>query len=151
MKAIISAAVGAAGMYLFDPQLGRTRRAKLAQKMGAANRRMARNAEQKAEYARGQAEGLRHLGSSDSPPENDPALVAKIESEVLTRWNYPKGDINVNAINGIVELRGICESPDQIDELEQEVRKISGVVDVRNYLHLPNTPAPNKADALDTR
>ncbi|MDQ3955424.1 MAG: BON domain-containing protein, partial [Actinomycetota bacterium] len=86
-------------------------------------------------------------GSSGSMPENDATLTAKVESEVLSRWNYPKGRINVNSVDGVVELRGVCETADQIDELEQEVRKLTGVLDVRNYLHLPNTPAPNKKDS----
>ncbi|MGH2779461.1 MAG: BON domain-containing protein [Actinomycetota bacterium] len=143
-KAIITGSMGAVAMYLFDPQLGRTRRAKLAQQLRGLNRRVARDAGRKAEYARDQAEGLRHIGDKGSVPENDPALTAKVESEVLSRWNFPKSDISVNSIDGVVELRGICETPDQIDELEQRVRKVTGVVDVHNYLHLPNTPAPNK-------
>ncbi|MFN2588873.1 MAG: BON domain-containing protein [Actinomycetota bacterium] len=149
-KTVVGAAIGAAGMYFFDPQLGRTRRAKLQDRAGAVLRRGAREVGRRAEYARGQAEGLRHLGSSDRPPENDQVLVAKVESEVLSRWSYPKGHINVNAVDGVVELRGTCETRQQIDDLEADVRKVTGVVDVRNFLHLPGTPAPNKQDALDT-
>lgn len=147
---LIAAGIGAAVMYLFDPQMGRTRRAKLAGQLGRLMRRAGREAERKAEYARGQAEGFRHIGTPESIPENDPALTAKVESEVLSRWNYPKGEISVNSVDGIVELRGVCETPEQISELEQEVRKVTGVVDVRSFLHLPNTPAPNKEDALNT-
>ncbi|MDQ3533877.1 MAG: BON domain-containing protein [Actinomycetota bacterium] len=146
---ITGGAIGGALMYLFDPHLGRTRRAKLQDQLGGLLRQGEREAGRKTEYARGQAEGLRHLVSSESPPENDPALTAKVESEVLSRWKYPKGQISINSTDGIVELRGVCETPDQISELEQEVRKVTGVVDVHNYLHLPNTPAPNKQDALD--
>lgn len=144
MKLIVTAATGAALMYLFDPQMGRTRRAKLGDQLGALVRRVGREAERKTEYARGQAEGLRHFGSGDSPPASDETLTAKIESEVLSRWNYPKGSINVNTVDGVVELRGTCENSDQIGNLEAEVRKVSGVVDVHNFLHLPGTPAPNK-------
>lgn len=78
-------------------------------------------------------------------------LTAKIESEVLARWNYPKGRISINSVDGVVELRGVCETPDQIGELEADVRKVTGVIDVHNYLHLPNTPAPNKEDARRIR
>ncbi|MDQ3952588.1 MAG: BON domain-containing protein, partial [Actinomycetota bacterium] len=86
----------------------------------------------------------------DSPPASDEALTAKVESEVLSRWSFPKGRINVNTVDGIVELRGTCDTSDQIGDLESRVRKVTGVVDVRNFLHLPNTPAPNKQDALRT-
>lgn len=148
MKKIVTGGIGALAMYLLDPQLGRTRRAKLAQQLGGLSRRAAREAERRAEYARGQAEGLRHVGTPESEPENDPTLTAKVESEVLSRLNYPKGDISVNSVEGIVELRGMCENQDQIDDLEQQVRKVTGVVDVHNYLHLTGTPAPNKSDVL---
>jgi osmotically-inducible protein OsmY len=133
--------------YFFDRRLGRARRAKLRDQVGAILRRGARETSRKAEYTRGQVEGLRHAASQDSPPENDAVLTAKIESEVLSRSNYPKGQISVNSADGVVELRGVCESPEQINELEQEVRKITGVIDVHNFLHLPNTPAPNKQAA----
>lgn len=147
-KALIFGGAGAAIMYLFDPRLGKTRRARIQDQLGGIFRRTRREVERKTEYARGHVEGLRHLGSHDSSPENDQTLTAKVESEVLSRWNFPKGDINVNAIDGVVELRGICGSPDQINDLERRVRGVTGVIDVRNYLHLPNTPAPNKEEAL---
>ncbi len=134
--------------YYFDPRLGRTRRAQLQSRLGGIFRRSARKAAQKADYARGQAEGLRHIATPGSPPPSDEALTAKVESEVLSRWQFPKGSINVNTVDGVVELRGQCDTPEQIDELESRVRKVTGVVDVHNFLHLPNTPAPNKEEAL---
>lgn len=148
MRKAITAGGGAALMYLFDPEQGRARRAKLKDQVAGMFRTGARQAGRKAEYARGQAHGLKHLGRSGSPPENDATLTAKVESEVLSRSSYPKGKISVNSVDGVVELRGTCESQDQIDELEQEVRKVSGVADIHNFLHLPGTPAPNKAAAL---
>lgn len=150
-RTLVWCALGALAMYLFDPRLGRTRRSKFAGQIGGIFRRSAREASRKAEYARGQAEGIRHMVSSDSPPPTDEALTAKVESEVLSRWNYPKGKVSVNSVEGIVELRGVCDTPEQINDLEQKVRKVTGVVDVHNYLHLPNTPAPNKQDALKAR
>ncbi len=146
-KVILFGGMAALAMYLFDPRLGRTRRAKLKDQLGGVMRRGAREAGQKTEYAKGQLEGVRHAASPEQPPENDAVLVDKVKSEVLTRWNYPIGDISVNAVDGVVELRGMCEAPEQIDELEQEVRKVTGVIEVRNYLHLPNTAAPNKEEA----
>jgi hyperosmotically inducible periplasmic protein len=138
----------ALAMYLFDPNQGRTRRAKLADQLRAVIRRGTRATSQKAEHARGQLEGARHAISSDRPPENDAVLTSKVESEVLSRWNYPKGRISVNAADGIVELRGTTDTEDQIKDLERDVRKVTGVVDVHNYLHLPNTTPPNKQEAI---
>lgn len=149
-RTIFTAGLGALAMYLFDPQLGRTRRAKLQQQLGGLTRKAAREAERKSEYARGQAEGLRHRGTPESIPENDATLTAKVESEVLSRWSYPKGRISVNSADGVVELRGTCDTPDQVSQLEKEVLSVTGVREVRNHLHLPATPAPNKQDALQS-
>lgn len=138
-------------MYLLDPRLGRARRAGLQDQMSGWLRRRARGAGRKAEHARGRLEGLRHVGSAGRMPENDAVLTAKVESEVLTRWTYPKGQISVNSVDGVVELRGTCDTSEQINDLEQQVRKVTGVIDVHNHLHLPKTPAPNKQDALRAR
>jgi osmotically-inducible protein OsmY len=147
-KIVVLGGVAALAVYLFDPKMGKTRRAKLKDQIGGYLRRGARGAARKSEYARGQLEGARAASSSDSPPENDPVLVDKVKSEVLRRSKYPTGQIAVTAADGIVELRGECESREQISELEQEVRKITGVVDVHNYLHLPGEEPPNKEEAL---
>jgi osmotically-inducible protein OsmY len=149
MRRVISAGGGAALMYLLDPEQGRSRRAKLKDQLAGLFRAGAREVGRKAEYARGQASGLKHLGGSGSLPENDATLTAKVESEVLSRWSYPKGRISVNSVDGVVELRGTCDSQDQIRELERDVRKVTGVAEVHNFLHVPGTPAPNKQDALN--
>jgi hypothetical protein len=141
-RALVLGVVGAAAMYLFDPALGRTRRSKLTQQLGGLGRRARSGLGRRSEYMRGRVEGLRHMGSSHEPPANDETLTARIASELLSRRNYPKGAINVNTVAGVVELRGTCDSQEQIDDLEAEVRKMTGVIDVRNYLHLPGTPAP---------
>lgn len=149
--AIIGGA-GAALMYFFDPRMGRTRRARLADQIAGITRRSTARAERKGRYVAGHAYGLKEKAAAavrpDAAPPNDPALVAKIESEVLSRWNYPKESISVNAEDGVVYLRGEAENPDQIGSLERDVRSVGGVVDVVNMLHLPGTPAPNKQDAL---
>jgi osmotically-inducible protein OsmY len=149
-KALTAAVVGAAAIYLLDPQQGRTRRAKLRDKLAKLSRRTAGEVSRRSEYARGQAEGLRHIGKWDSAPDNDPTLNAKVKSEAFSGLHMPKGRISVNSTDGVVELRGVCDSADEIEDLEQKVRKVTGVVEVHNFLHLPDTPAPNKQDVLDT-
>jgi osmotically-inducible protein OsmY len=82
-------------------------------------------------------------------PANDQTLAAKIQSEVLGGSSYPKGKLNVTVEEGIVTLRGEVDT-DQAASLEQEIRKVSGVLDVRSFLHLPGEVAPNKAEAIET-
>lgn len=144
--------LGAAAMYLFDPRMGRTRRTRLAQRLAGISRRTTERAERKGRYMAGHAYGLQQKAAAasrpDRPPPNDQALVAKIESEVLSRWNYPKGAISIDAADGVVTLRGTAENADQIKSLESEVGRVAGVTQVVSYLHMPGTEAPNKADAI---
>lgn len=150
-KAAFWAGATAAIAYFFDPQMGRTRRAKVRDKVVKFVNRGSDRIERKARYVGATAQGLKqratHAGGQQAP-ENDQTLAHKIESEVLSRWNVPKGKISVNAEGGIVYLRGQLDDANQISEVEQEARKVTGVVDVVNLLHLPGEPAPNKEDAL---
>jgi osmotically-inducible protein OsmY len=54
----------------------------------------------------------------------------------------PKGRINVNVQNGVVQLRGEVPESSMIDDLVEKARSIQGVREVENLLHLPGTPAP---------
>lgn len=53
-------ALGAAAQYLFDPQLGRTRRARLADQLAARGRRLRRIAGKKFRYQKGRLRGVAH-------------------------------------------------------------------------------------------
>ena len=55
--------------------------------------------------------------------------------------DIPKGRININAEGGVIVLRGELERPEQINAVEAAVRRVAGVRDVENLLHLPGTPA----------
>ena len=45
-------------------------------------------------------------------------------------------------------LRGQLESPAEMHHVEEAVRRVPGVTEVKSLFHTPGTPAPNKADAL---
>jgi hypothetical protein len=47
-----------------------------------------------------------------------------------------------------VILRGQLDSGDEMHRIEEAVRKVPGVTAVTSLLHMPGTPAPNKAEAL---
>jgi hypothetical protein len=148
---VMGVMVGAAAMYFLDPQLGRTRRAGLVQRMGGIFRRASRKAEHQTRYHASRAEGIKErvARGGETIPEDDRTLEAKINSEVLGGSVYPKHKVKVTVEGGIVTLRGEADHPDQIAALEQEVGKVTGVIAVRNFLHMPGQPAPNKADAID--
>ena len=72
---------------------------------------------------------------------DDNTLTAKVMSELFSDPDLPKGSIDVNSEYGVVVLRGEVRTPELIKEIEKRVRRIAGVRDVRNLLHLPKTPA----------
>lgn len=138
------AAAGAAAMYFLDPDRGRSRRARASDRAGARLRRLRRKAERERQYAAGVAEGLRHEGPARRPAD-DQALADRVKSQLGP--TLPLDRINLNAVDGVVELRGQLDDESDIDDVVQAVCGVTGVVEVRNLLHLPDTPAPTKADA----
>jgi osmotically-inducible protein OsmY len=141
----LGALVGAALAYLIDPQNGRRRRALLRDKSAAYVRRSGSKTAQAgravAAEAHGVAQKAQHL--KEEPKEYDDATLAqKVQSEVFRDPDVPKGQINVNAEDGIVVLRGEVERPELMEELVERTRNVQGVREVQNLLHLPGTPAP---------
>ena len=78
-------------------------------------------------------------GSGDT---NDPTLVSRVESEIFRESGAAKGQVNVNAQFGVVQLRGEVDSQELIDDLVARARSVQGVVDVENLLHAPGDAAP---------
>ena len=139
------ALLGAAIAYLFDPQSGRRRRALLRDKSAAymrkSGRETARAGRAVAAEAYGVSQKAQHL--KQEPKEYDDATLAqKVQSEIFRDADVPKGQINVNAEDGIVVLRGEVERPELRETLVERTRKVQGVRDVQNLMHLPGTPAP---------
>jgi osmotically-inducible protein OsmY len=67
--------------------------------------------------------------------------VDKVESIVFRKHDLPKGQININAENGVVFLRGQVDRPELVETLEARVRKVQGVKGVENLLHTPEAQA----------
>jgi len=76
---------------------------------------------------------------------DDVTLARKVESEIFRDADAPKGDVLVNAEQGVVFLRGQVKNPDQIKELEKAAQSVDGVKGVETLLHTPGTPAPMKS------
>jgi osmotically-inducible protein OsmY len=86
---------------------------------------------------------VRGLVSGALPKQYDDwTLKAKVETELFRDEHEVKGAVNVNAQEGVVQLRGQLPSRDLIDALVDRTRKIQGVKDVENLLHTPGTEAP---------
>jgi osmotically-inducible protein OsmY len=142
-------ALGAALTYFFDPQQGRRRRAMAQDRIAGFFRQRARKAEQVGRTVSAQAEGVvekaKHRQEEPKPQPDDVTLARKVETEIFRDADVPKGQINVNAENGTVFLRGEVGQPELIRDLEERARKVQGVQDVENLLHLPGAEAPTKS------
>jgi hypothetical protein len=83
----------------------------------------------------GRAKGAVKSVGGGGKDYDDVTLAHKVETELFRPADVPKGAISVNVNDGVVELRGELADQEQIDELGNTARKISGVKDVRNLLH----------------
>jgi hypothetical protein len=134
--------------YFLDPTSGRRRRAMLAQRVPAFFRHRGRDAGRLGRHVGSDAYGvtqkLAHLRKRPKPGAlNDPALARKVETEIFRDPEVPKGQINVQAHDGVVELRGEVPRPELIEALVERARSVPEVREVENLLHLPGTPAPH--------
>jgi osmotically-inducible protein OsmY len=147
----LAATAGALGQFFLDRQQGARRRNVARDRVAGFFRRRSREVARKARYAEGVAEGaaykagLRPQAERDREQPDDLTLARKVETELFRDADVPKGDININAENGVVYLRGQVKQPGQIEELVKAARKVEGVKDVESLLHLPKTPAPTKS------
>jgi hypothetical protein len=142
---LLAGAAGAAAAFFLDPVSGKRRRSVARDWILARARGAAQGGRRAGGFigARtyGAVQSVRHRRDA-GVPENDQVLAHKVESELFQGNDFPKGQININAENGIVVLRGQVATPDLINRVEGQVRRIQGVREVENLLHLPGTPAP---------
>jgi osmotically-inducible protein OsmY len=138
-------AAGVALEYFLDPRSGQRRRHVVRDRVTAALRRRARRLERQSRYEAGKVAGIAHKMTHREPARaelDDISLVRKVETELFRDRTIPKGSISINADDRIVVLRGQLDDAQEIQRIEREVRKVAGVRDVDNLLHLPDTPAP---------
>ena len=115
----------------------------LAQKAGEGVSGAAQKAGQSAS---GLADKIPGRGGDDSDSGDegvdDVTLARKVETEIFREPDAPKGSVDVNVQEGVVQLRGEVERQQLMDELVGRAREVQGVQDVENLLHLPGDPAP---------
>jgi len=141
----VGAVLGGLLAYFFDPQQGKRRRRAAGDRTAAFFRARARETARAgrgvAAEAYGVSQKVQHL--KEEPKDFDDATLAhKVESEIFRDADVPKGQINVNVQEGIVQLRGEVPDPDMLNDLVEKTRRVQGVRDVESLLHLPGTPAP---------
>jgi len=143
---VVAALAGAILAFFLDPDRGRSRRAVTADRLAALARRGARAAERQRRRVAADAYAIgrkvAHADGGDEVDLDDATLAQKVMSELFRDGSLPKGALNVNAENGVVYLRGEVERPELIVEVVERARRIGGVVDVEDLLHLPARPRP---------
>jgi osmotically-inducible protein OsmY len=143
----LSAAIGGAALaYFLDQQNGRRRRHQTRDRIVSlahhGSKRSRKLVNHVSSDARGTAMRAAHAVRKPAGVELDDAtLVDKVESIVFRKHDLPKGQININAENGVVFLRGQVNRPELVETLESRVRKVRGVKGVENLLHVPEAPA----------
>jgi osmotically-inducible protein OsmY len=155
-KILIGAAIGAAAAWFLDPNDGTRRRNVARDKATKYARQSKDKAAAKATYAgttiKGKATAVAP-GTSREPAEerlNDPALQAKVESEIFRDPDVPKGQVSVNVESGVVFLRGEIDDRSAIERLREAAASVEGVRGVENLLHTPGEPAPTKDESHTT-
>ena len=135
---VVATALGVWALaYLFDPDRGRSRRARISDQMGAAARDAARRAESQFEYQKGVAEGVAHEVSSafrtDDSDYNDATIEQKVRSEALGPLGLANS-VEVDISDGTITIRGSVPSEDDRDRLLDEVSKIAGERAVEDHV-----------------
>lgn len=143
------AIVGWLAAYFFDPRAGRARRAHARDWATSRARRVARRGERVQRRAtatvHGKTQALLHRHESPKPQPDDATLAHKVESIIFRDADVPKGQINVNAEDGVVTLRGEVPDETMLEALVERTREIAGVRRVESLLHLPGQDAPMHA------
>lgn len=146
-------ALGALLEYFLDPRTGRRRRHTARDRALSRMRRGERRALVRARRAESHAIGVarRTINARRRAEEqlDDVTLAQKVESQLFRRAHVPKGQVSVNAEEGVVFLRGVLERQDDIERMGEEARHIEGVRAVENLIHPPGTPAPHSRSRLE--
>jgi hypothetical protein len=148
--AAVLAAGSAAAAYFLDPDNGKARRIRVVEQSGHLVRMTGRRLARESRYASHTILArARHLVARERPEFADGrALLDRVESELFRDRSIPHGRLNLEVEGTTVVLRGQLDGGDDMFKVEEAVRKVPGVTAVRSLLHIPGTPAPNKADAL---
>jgi len=137
--------VGAAGMYFFDPAMGKRRRAfardKVRSQLASRRRRMRRQSAM--EQGRRRREMIERSGGGGFH-RDDNRSVAEHLHDVLRQADVPTTDVTVEVADNVVRLRGQVRTNEDRSRVLAVVGAQSGDREVESMLHLPTEPAPNK-------
>ncbi|MBO4122558.1 YtxH domain-containing protein [Cupriavidus gilardii] len=136
MQCVVAAAVGAAIMYLFDPQSGRRRRALLRDKAEASRHDMQDLAEKQAKRITDRMQGIaakvRNATGLARRTADDDTIAERVRAELGRLVGHP-GAVDVAVVGGRVWLSGHILASEH-EALLAAVRGVTGVQDVDDRL-----------------
>lgn len=149
VRTMVGMAMGAGGMYFFDPRFGRGRRAKAIDQLRARAARSKRRAQQQAAYEekRDWGERMKRAGAGRFHRRDDRSVADHLH-QVLETLDVPTTEVTLEVLEDRVRLRGEVESDQHRSRILDTVGSECGDRQVESFLHLPGEPAPNKASAL---
>lgn len=134
-KAVGVAAVASLLTYLFDPDRGRSRRAKLSDQLAARGRDAADTVRAQAKYQKGVAEGLAHEAKSvfEEPRElDDETILEKVRSEALGPADIDGSQVWIDVRGGHVSITGSIDDEDGRNRLLKLIEGVEGVNSVED-------------------
>jgi osmotically-inducible protein OsmY len=144
LRTFVALGLGAAAAYFLDPekgpqrrQMARSRAQSLMQQGSSQAQEMGRQAgiSQPSDVIRKVGGGKPSVAESDYA-----TLSEKVKTELFSDHEV-KGQINVDAEEGVIYLRGELPTQAKIDEVIKKTRLVEGVKDVRNHIHTPSGAA----------
>jgi gas vesicle protein len=140
-----AAVVGAVMAFLFDPEMGRSRRAVAGDRVAGGARKVSRWTDRQRRGAAASATALREqIRSANAPARtvDEVGLTARVRTELFRDASIDKGAINVNAEGDVIFLRGTAPTDEQAAEIGRRAEAIEGVGSVVNLLHVPGAGMP---------
>ena len=112
-KFLFYSGLGWALAYFLDPENGARRRNTTRDRLLAFLRQTARQSQAVSQTAYATKQKVTHR--QEEPKEfDDVTLAHKVETELFRDPDIPKGQININAVDGVVELRGEVKRPELV-------------------------------------
>ena len=73
-------------------------------------------------------------------PMDDAAIASLVRTKVLGRPDLDTGNLVVDVVQGVVFLRGDLKDRRQVDEIVNLTGAVPGVQEVKDLIHLPESP-----------
>lgn len=134
------AAIGATAMYLFDPNRGKVRRAKLIDSAASRARKTGKQATAKVEDLFHRSQGLMAEASASlrRTPAADDQLIAQRVRSLMGHLTHNAQRVESEVTDGMVALHGVLPEEER-RRLVAEVGRIPGVKSVVDGLACPAT------------